>query len=175
MSRLIFRKRLTKTDVNHRLSYPSEKLAHLPPFPEGGNWVDLLVRVGPDHSPRVLRCRTRRIGAYRKPVIEGGWTQVVEEKELKEGDWLLFYKHTNHHHHPHYYSIEVRVYIYIYIYIYRLISLYKVGSLMSGACMPEEAKVTVIDMTMDVLGLKVTECAVFSVSVQCHVDTVMVL
>ena len=92
----ILTKRLSKTDVRFRLAFPTAKLPHLPAFQGGANWVRIPVGIkyGDELRLRELRCVVRRNGC-QKPVLGRGWKQIVREKELREGDWLIFYQLEN--------------------------------------------------------------------------------
>ena len=92
----ILRKRLSETDVRFRFAFPTAKLRYLPAFQPGANWVRIPVRVkyGDELRLRELRCAVRRNGS-KTPVLGRGWKQIVREKELKAGDWLIFYQLEN--------------------------------------------------------------------------------
>ncbi|KAK6253621.1 hypothetical protein QUC31_015341 [Theobroma cacao] len=86
----IFRKVLTSTDVERRLSFPEHSLADLPPF-EGSPAIDFPVMDDEDGSVWTFCC-TFRAGVFPRPVIVKGWSQFVRSKELKSGDMVVLYK-----------------------------------------------------------------------------------
>ncbi|KAJ7968032.1 B3 domain-containing protein [Quillaja saponaria] len=93
-SSLLFDKKLSKTDVEHRLSFSSSVQREYLRIEEGQNCIDFLAKYGDDETERKFRCKIRNKvnEKYNKPVISKGWRQIVKEKGLKEGDKLLFYK-----------------------------------------------------------------------------------
>uniref|UniRef100_A0A803LWB4 TF-B3 domain-containing protein n=1 Tax=Chenopodium quinoa TaxID=63459 RepID=A0A803LWB4_CHEQI len=87
---VIFVKELKQTDIEHRLSWPTESLGHLPTF-NGGNRVNFEV-VDDTGRSWPFRCSIRRTGPYAKPVITSGWLDFVRANNLESGDTIIFYK-----------------------------------------------------------------------------------
>ena len=101
----VFEKKLTETDIVHRLSFPTGHL-HLLPFEGESRWVEFEVRPFGDEEPVwKFRC-IKRDDVYAKPVIAKGWSEVVKEKRLQVDDHLKFYVDTEDGHSPRY-SITV--------------------------------------------------------------------
>ncbi|KAJ0049251.1 hypothetical protein Pint_16892 [Pistacia integerrima] len=97
MAILIFKKKLTRTDITSKLSVPRWCLNEFPPFEQGRHFQHLIVKdLEEPHIERYsyLRLAIRRRG-YAKPVIAGGWLQYVKRKGLKPGDVVLFFKEEN--------------------------------------------------------------------------------
>jgi hypothetical protein len=80
-------KKLTNTDIESRLSYPT---GNLWPFQmvQGENAISLTAR---DPTGRVweFKLSTRNHGRYKKPVIGGGWLKYVREKGLTVNDSII--------------------------------------------------------------------------------------
>ncbi|KAM7263539.1 hypothetical protein ACFE04_001222 [Oxalis oulophora] len=87
---MVFSKILTVTDIDHRLSFPSEHLNCLPSFPEGHNEVDFDA-IDDDGKVWRLRCIIRNKEKYLKPVLSAGWKAFVQDKNLSKGDLIEFY------------------------------------------------------------------------------------
>ncbi|KAJ7958538.1 B3 domain-containing protein [Quillaja saponaria] len=93
--RLLFEKRLSRTDVEHRLQFPtSVQQVHLPPVVEGFSHVDFRVKYGDEQKDYIFRCNIRKgiHDVYTKPAITKGWPQVAGDKDFRVGDKLSFYK-----------------------------------------------------------------------------------
>ncbi|KAJ0079682.1 hypothetical protein Patl1_22553 [Pistacia atlantica] len=83
-------KKLSKTDIENRLSMETRSLEHLPPFPAGQNFQDLYVE---DEEEKVWRFRLIiRRGPYQKPVLSAGWRKFVKKKKLQKGFQVKFFK-----------------------------------------------------------------------------------
>ncbi|KAG6753674.1 hypothetical protein POTOM_041671 [Populus tomentosa] len=87
-----FTKILSKTDVQKRLSVPTEYLSSLPSF-NGDRAVELQAM---DEGGCVwaFKCSTRR-KRHPKPVLTRGWLAFVACKNLEAGDKVAFYKLKN--------------------------------------------------------------------------------
>ncbi|KAJ0017599.1 hypothetical protein Pint_09616 [Pistacia integerrima] len=79
----IFSKKLTKTDVENRLSVTTKSLSSFPPFGEHQNYLDILVDDDEGHK-WPFRLVVRR-GRYGKPVLSVGWLHFVGTKQLQSG------------------------------------------------------------------------------------------
>ncbi|KAJ0014801.1 hypothetical protein Pint_21059 [Pistacia integerrima] len=86
----IFSKKLTKTDVENRLSLPTESLSSFPPFGEHQNYLEIMVDDDEGHK-WPFRLVVRR-GRYRKPVLSAGWKVFVRTKQVQSGFKLKFYR-----------------------------------------------------------------------------------
>ncbi|KAK9000493.1 hypothetical protein V6N11_080988 [Hibiscus sabdariffa] len=85
----IFSKRLTKTDVGVRLSFPMEALDDFE-FPRGKDKVEFSVTDGMGSSWEFGL--TRRNGtrhSHPKPVLSSGWRAYVQAKSLKMDDRVI--------------------------------------------------------------------------------------
>ncbi|KAF9671119.1 hypothetical protein SADUNF_Sadunf12G0014400 [Salix dunnii] len=82
-----FSKLLTNTDIQKKLSLPTELFKSLPSF-NGGHVQDLQAM---DESGFVwtFKCSTRKKG-HPKPVLSKGWLAFVRNKKLKVGDKIKF-------------------------------------------------------------------------------------
>ncbi|OMO50116.1 hypothetical protein CCACVL1_30619 [Corchorus capsularis] len=103
----LFRKQLSKTDVEKRLAIPTSSLQAFNlngACSVGFEAEDML-------SGRIwqFHCTTRTKGFYSKPVISKGWVQFVKFKQLRVGDRVAFYKLNQHEHEAQLvpYKIEV--------------------------------------------------------------------
>ncbi|TXG73671.1 hypothetical protein EZV62_002250 [Acer yangbiense] len=88
---MIFSKDLTKTDIDTRLTIPTEALEHIE-MPEGENNVDVSCRYYKDGSHGTVwtfRCNKRRNG-HPKPAFTTGWLEFVRAKDLQIGDKVTF-------------------------------------------------------------------------------------
>ncbi|KAJ0007965.1 hypothetical protein Pint_29325 [Pistacia integerrima] len=97
MATLVLEKKLTRTDINSKLSVPTRCLNHFPVFGQGRRAARLIVKdLGQTHIERYwsLRLAVRRRG-YAKPVIGGEWRKFVDRKGLKPGDVVLFFEKEN--------------------------------------------------------------------------------
>ncbi|KAK0600339.1 hypothetical protein LWI29_013921 [Acer saccharum] len=88
----IFSKKLSKTDISHRLAIPSKKLNQIAPLSLGQE-ERIAVIDDTEHQWSFL-LSTRKEGDYLKPVIIGEWLQFVRERGLREGDKITFYRET---------------------------------------------------------------------------------
>ncbi|EOY02443.1 Uncharacterized protein TCM_016914 [Theobroma cacao] len=88
--RVLFSKRVSRTDVLKRLAIPTECLAFLPRFC-GGHALELSVRDENGHCWTFV-CSIRKTGAYQKPVLQQGWREFVLAKCLHVGDRVTFYE-----------------------------------------------------------------------------------
>ncbi|KAF9690251.1 hypothetical protein SADUNF_Sadunf01G0176200 [Salix dunnii] len=91
MTRRLFEKTLSKTDVEYRLAIPMDSLSAFQAFqiPEGeySKKVDFFDNNGCRWS---FRYSTRKNDPHPKPVLSSGWIKFVKEKGLKEGDQVIF-------------------------------------------------------------------------------------
>ncbi|KAK1582502.1 hypothetical protein Q3G72_015659 [Acer saccharum] len=88
----IFSKKLSDTDVSHRLAIPSKKLNQIAPLSLGQE-ERIAVIDDTEHQWSFL-LSTRKEGDYLKPVIIGEWLQFVRERHLRKGDKITFYRET---------------------------------------------------------------------------------
>ncbi|GMI88201.1 hypothetical protein HRI_002489400 [Hibiscus trionum] len=87
----IFSKRLTKTDVGVRLSFPMEALNDFE-FPRGEDKVVFDVTDGMGSSWKFgLSKRNEARHSHPKPVLSSGWRAYVQAKGLKMGDRVVLY------------------------------------------------------------------------------------
>ncbi|KAK0600221.1 hypothetical protein LWI29_012815 [Acer saccharum] len=90
---IIFSKKLSETDVSHRLAIPSEKLDKIAPLSLGDK-VSVAVIDDTEHQWSFL-LSTRNEGKYLKPVISGNeWDRFVSERHLRKDDNITFYRET---------------------------------------------------------------------------------
>ncbi|KAJ4833965.1 hypothetical protein Tsubulata_048115 [Turnera subulata] len=85
----IFNKALTKTDINVRFSFPTNRIECFAELEEGqSHSVDLTVK---DSRQRVwtFSCRKRRNGSHPKPWLSGEWLRFVKHCGLKIGDKVV--------------------------------------------------------------------------------------
>ncbi|KAK0606028.1 hypothetical protein LWI29_033340 [Acer saccharum] len=85
---MIFSKHLTQTDIDTRLTIPTEALEHIE-MPEGENNVDVLCRYSKDGTEWTFRCNKRRNG-HPRPAFTTGWLGFVRAKDLRIGDRVTF-------------------------------------------------------------------------------------
>ena len=87
MTKRLFEKTLSKTDVEYRMVIPMDSL---PAFriPEGE--FSKKVDVFDNNCCRwSFRCSTRKNDPHPKPVLSSGWIKFVKKKGLKEGDQVI--------------------------------------------------------------------------------------
>ncbi|KAJ6711325.1 hypothetical protein OIU79_007724 [Salix purpurea] len=88
MTRRLFEKTLSKTDVSYRMAIPLDSLSAFEiPEEEYSKKVDVF---DIDCRRWSFRCSTRKNDPRPKPVLSSGWIQYVKEKRLKEGDRVIF-------------------------------------------------------------------------------------
>ncbi|KAJ6309165.1 hypothetical protein OIU76_018704 [Salix suchowensis] len=88
MTRRLFEKTLSKTDVEYRMAIPMESLsAFRIPEEEYSKKVDVF---DIDCRRWSFRCSKRKHDPHPKPVLSSGWIKFVKEKCLKEGDQVIF-------------------------------------------------------------------------------------
>ncbi|XVE49114.1 hypothetical protein DITRI_Ditri01bG0056200 [Diplodiscus trichospermus] len=90
---LVFSKKLKKTDVHVRLSFPM-KVFNKFRFPEGKDKMELQVT---EHSSQEswtfgLSRRNEDRHPHPKPVLSSGWRAYVKAKGLKENDKITLYE-----------------------------------------------------------------------------------
>ncbi|KAJ6715485.1 hypothetical protein OIU85_026931 [Salix viminalis] len=88
MSKRLFEKTLSKTDVEYRMAIPMDSLSAFEiPEAEYSKKVDVF-----DNNRRrwIFRCSKRKHDTHPKPVLSSGWIKFVKEKSLKEGDQVIF-------------------------------------------------------------------------------------
>ncbi|KAJ6342875.1 hypothetical protein OIU78_010735 [Salix suchowensis] len=88
MTRRLFEKTLSKTDVEYRMAIPMDCLSAFEiPEEEYSKKVDVF----DIHCRRwSFRCSTRKNDPHPKPVLSSSWIKFVKEKGLKEGDQVIF-------------------------------------------------------------------------------------
>lgn len=86
----IFKKKLTKTDVEKRLAMRTKSLIHFPTFAAGQHAQILKVEDFQDKQEWRFRLTIRRRGKYSKPVLSRGWVKFVQTKMLQIGDQVEF-------------------------------------------------------------------------------------
>ena len=87
MTKRLFEKTLSKTDVEYRMAIPMDSLsAFRIPEEEYSKKVDVF-----DINRRrwSFRCSKRKNDPHPKPVLSSGWIKFVKEKGLKEGDQVI--------------------------------------------------------------------------------------
>ncbi|KAJ4839189.1 hypothetical protein Tsubulata_038957 [Turnera subulata] len=92
----ILNKSLTATDINIRLSFPTNTLQYLAGWEEGQNYcVNLKVK---DSRQKVwnFSCRKRRNGSHPKPWLSGDWLNFVEHYGLMIGDKVVMVQEDDH-------------------------------------------------------------------------------
>ncbi|KAJ7002093.1 hypothetical protein D5086_009514 [Populus alba] len=88
--RPIFTKKLSQTDVKHRMTIPMEsfKVFQIPEGKHSEQFDVIDIKTG---RSRRFRCSTRKKDVYPKPVLSSGWIDYVREKGLGEGDQVSFF------------------------------------------------------------------------------------
>ncbi|KAJ7002091.1 AP2/ERF and B3 domain-containing protein [Populus alba x Populus x berolinensis] len=88
MPKKLFKKTLSKTDVDYRMTIPMDSL---PAFqiPEGEHQKEVAA-VDIDGHRWSFRCCTRKKDPHPKPVLSSGWIKFVKNRGLKEGDEVIF-------------------------------------------------------------------------------------
>uniref|UniRef100_A0A6N2M906 TF-B3 domain-containing protein n=1 Tax=Salix viminalis TaxID=40686 RepID=A0A6N2M906_SALVM len=88
MTKRLFDKTLSKTDVEYRMVIPMDSLPRFR-IPEGE--FSKKVDVFDNNCCRwSFRCSKRKNDPHPKPVLSAGWIKFVKEKGLKEGDQVIF-------------------------------------------------------------------------------------
>ncbi|TYH23024.1 hypothetical protein ES288_A04G177000v1 [Gossypium darwinii] len=84
----MFSKKLSRTDINKRLTIPSKTLSFFPAFNAGH-----AVTIHLEHAQKTwpVLCTIRR-GKYKKPVLCGGWRVFVNFNNFNLGDRITMYK-----------------------------------------------------------------------------------
>ncbi|KAL9353783.1 hypothetical protein Peur_051753 [Populus x canadensis] len=88
MSKKLFKKSLSKTDIDHRMTIPMDSLSAFQ-IPKGKYSKDVAV-FDIDGRRWRFRCTTRRKDPHPKPVLSSGWIKFVKNRGLKEGDEVIF-------------------------------------------------------------------------------------
>ncbi|OAY44974.1 AP2/ERF and B3 domain-containing transcription factor ARF14 [Manihot esculenta] len=88
---MLFRKKLTDTDVKYRMVVPMDNYRDAFQIPEGDFSEEIDVIDMDDDSVKKFNCSKRRKG-HPKPVFCKGWISFVKEKHLVAGDEVTFYK-----------------------------------------------------------------------------------
>ncbi|KAJ6937756.1 hypothetical protein NC652_012149 [Populus alba x Populus x berolinensis] len=88
--RRILTKKLSQTDVKHRMTIPMEsfKVFQIPQGKHSEQFDVIDIKTG--RSWR-FRCSTRKKDFYPKPVLSSGWIDYVREKGLGKGDKVSFF------------------------------------------------------------------------------------
>ncbi|XVE93268.1 hypothetical protein REPUB_Repub01dG0176100 [Reevesia pubescens] len=87
----VFSKKLTKTDVDVRFSFPMNVLNDFD-FPEGKDKVEFDVIDGTGKSWKFgLSKRNKDRHPHPKPVLSSGWRAYVQAKGLKRNDRVILY------------------------------------------------------------------------------------
>uniref|UniRef100_A0A803LWL3 TF-B3 domain-containing protein n=1 Tax=Chenopodium quinoa TaxID=63459 RepID=A0A803LWL3_CHEQI len=97
---LIFTKRLTQTDAETRLSWPTKHMnllrcssIDLNRSPNRNDEkLEFKVYDIEGRNAWSLTCTTRRTSKFLKPVISGGWTRFIKDNGLCKNDEIAFYK-----------------------------------------------------------------------------------
>ncbi|GLT77300.1 hypothetical protein SLA2020_488980 [Shorea laevis] len=90
ISALIFSKSLTKSDIEKRLSIPSQ---HLNSFPPVGNDFKAQFRAIDERDKSwTFKCSIRSKRLYPEPVVSEGWFDFVRSVNLQIGDKVEFYR-----------------------------------------------------------------------------------
>ncbi|KAJ6932058.1 hypothetical protein NC651_007685 [Populus alba x Populus x berolinensis] len=88
MPKHLFKKKLSKTDIEYRMAVPMKRL-HAFQIPEGEHSKDF--GVTDIHGKRWrFRCCTRKTDRYPKPVLSSGWIEFAKTRSLKVGDEVTF-------------------------------------------------------------------------------------
>ncbi|KAJ9158946.1 hypothetical protein P3X46_024487 [Hevea brasiliensis] len=89
---VLFTKKLTDTDIKYRMVVPMESYQQdVFQIAEGQLSKKFEVIDMDDNSVKEFICLKRSIG-HPKPVFSKGWIGFVKEKQLVEGDEVIFYK-----------------------------------------------------------------------------------
>ncbi|KAJ6416203.1 hypothetical protein OIU84_004913 [Salix udensis] len=87
--KLLIRKKLSKTDIDYRMSVPMKSLDAFG-IRKGEHCRE--IGVTDIHGERkMFRCSTRRTDAYPKPVLSSGWTAFAKERGLRKGDEVTIF------------------------------------------------------------------------------------
>ncbi|XWS55294.1 hypothetical protein CRYUN_Cryun10bG0162900 [Craigia yunnanensis] len=87
---ILFLKSLTKTDIQKRLSVPTEKKTCFLNF-RGRHKVKFKV-IDENGKVWIFVCSTRKQGDYPKPVLTKGWLQFARWWKLVVGDEVILYR-----------------------------------------------------------------------------------
>lgn len=87
----IMSKRLTKTDIEKRMTIQSKWLKSFPALSGNEHMVDFEVRDECGHVWKFRIYTRKRNNKYRKPVLTKGWREFVCSKELRVDDKVAFY------------------------------------------------------------------------------------
>ncbi|KAL3598081.1 hypothetical protein D5086_005999 [Populus alba] len=88
MPKMLFEKKLSKTDIEYRMTVPMKSLDAFQ-IPEGEHSKDF--GVTDIHGRRWrFRCCTRKTDPYPKPVLSSGWIEFAKTRSLKEDTRLSF-------------------------------------------------------------------------------------
>ncbi|KAJ6715488.1 hypothetical protein OIU85_026934 [Salix viminalis] len=89
--RLIFKKKLSKTDVEHRMAIPMKRFGVFR-IPQGKHFqnFDFLDMISTGRSWS-FRCSKRTTNSHPKPVLTSDWIKYVKKKCLKEDDEVSFF------------------------------------------------------------------------------------
>jgi hypothetical protein len=88
MPKILFTKKLSKTDIEYRMAVPMKSLYAFR-IPKGEHSKDF--GVTDIHGKRWrFRCCTRKTDPYPKPVLSAGWIEFAKTRSLKVGDEVTF-------------------------------------------------------------------------------------
>ena len=88
MPKLLFTKKLSKTDIEYRMAVPLDSLCCFQ-IPEGEHSKEF--GVTDIHGKRWrFRCSSRKTDLHPKPVLSSGWIEFVKTRALREGDEVTF-------------------------------------------------------------------------------------
>ncbi|KAI5592977.1 hypothetical protein POPTR_004G219450v4 [Populus trichocarpa] len=88
MPKKLFKKTLSKTDIDYRMTIPMDSLSAFQ-IPKGKYSKEVAV-FDIDGRRWRFRCSTRRKDPHPKPVLSSGWIKFVKNRCLKEGDEVIF-------------------------------------------------------------------------------------
>ncbi|KAG5248476.1 B3 domain-containing transcription factor [Salix suchowensis] len=87
--KLLIRKKLSKTDIDYRMSVPTKSLDAFG-IRKGEHFKE--IGVTDIHGERKrFRCSTRRTGLHPKPVLSSCWTAFAKDRGLRKGDEVSFF------------------------------------------------------------------------------------
>ncbi|KAJ6704547.1 hypothetical protein OIU85_030368 [Salix viminalis] len=89
MAKKLFTKKLSKTDIDYRMSVPMKSFDAFR-IRKGEHFKE--IGVTDIHGERKkFRCSTRRTDHYPKPVLSSGWTAFAKERDLRKGDEVTIF------------------------------------------------------------------------------------
>ncbi|KAG5248473.1 hypothetical protein OIU76_004849 [Salix suchowensis] len=89
MAKKLFTKKLSKTDIDYRMSVPMKSLDAFR-IRKGEHCKEIGV-TDINGKRKRFRCSTRKTDPHPKPVLSSGWTAFAKERGLRKGDEVSFF------------------------------------------------------------------------------------